>query len=217
MPLFALCFRRALRTGSIGAAIGVRGVRGDRGVYRLLPRRVPRAVLPSRTRLRRGMPFASAREPRPQSQALFTARLIIMALMALDACSHRGDSISGGDVVRGAGRWRFRPRSVAEPAAVSVDACRRMAADEWRVEIQFRRPGGRGVLARRAGADDRRGGFRRVVPAADRAGVQAGRRRAGMSARHISGEARRAASTCSRRLLGNPFHPLFGGCVSRNV
>ena len=50
--------------GSVGAAIGVRGVRGDRGVHRVLLRRVPGAVCRSRTRSRRGMPFACSREPR---------------------------------------------------------------------------------------------------------------------------------------------------------
>ena len=212
LPLFALCFRRALRTGSIGAAIAC-GVCVAIAAYAAYYHVVYLAVFALAYTLATLDPIRISREPRPQSQRLFTARLIIIALMAADACLIAVISISGGEVfeVLGVG---ISATSLHNPLLFLW----MLAAAWWltrvRVRIQFRRPGGEAFW---------KGSQALMIAAASFAvlclPLIAQAFRLAASGRYVSQtyfwrSAPRGVDLLAPA-LGNPFHPLLGGFVSR--
>jgi hypothetical protein len=83
IPLFALCLRRSLRTGSIASAAGC-GLCVAVAAYAAYYHVVYLALFAATYTIASWRALRVHHEPRAQSQSLFTARLILMALMALD-------------------------------------------------------------------------------------------------------------------------------------
>ena len=183
IPLFALCLRRSLRTGSIAAARRLRSVR-RRGRVRL------------------------HREPRANTQPLFTARLVIMALMALDLFLIVVITVEATSSIAASRSLRKRPQS-----AVFVAARIRVAADEMAVGFAFNAPP----------ESFWRGAQALMITVATFALVSlpliAQAFRLALSGRYVSQtyfwrSAPRGVDALAP-LAGNPFHPLYGAARER--
>jgi hypothetical protein len=160
IPLFALCLRRSLRTGSIGAAVGT-GLCVAVAAYAAYYHVVYVALFAVTYTLASWRALQVRREPRANKQSLFTVRLVLMALMALDLFLIVVIVMFGGDVINVAG-ISISARSVHNPLLFL-----------WLLAIVWLRRAAavRRVLARCAGADDYRRHVRARQPAAHRAGV----------------------------------------------
>ena len=98
IPLFALCLRRAMRTAAIASAIGC-GLCVAVAAYAAYYHVVYLAVFAVTYTLASWHVLVIRLEPRPQSQSLFTARLVLIGLMALDVCVIAAILLSGGDTI----------------------------------------------------------------------------------------------------------------------
>src|SRR4030095_8134205 len=83
--------------------------------------------------------FGVLREPRPQKQSLFSMRLVLIGLMAADACLMIFIAISGGGVI-GSGGVEISARSVQNPLLVFWLLAVAWLFTEWRIAIRFERP-----------------------------------------------------------------------------
>ena len=113
IPLFALCLRRAMRTAAIAPAIGC-GLCVAVAAYAAYYHVVYLAVFAVAYTLASWHVCRIRSEPRPQTQSLFTARLVLIALIALDVCLIGAILISGGDTIH-IGEVAISARTIQNP------------------------------------------------------------------------------------------------------
>ena len=213
IPLFALFLRRALQSGRPDRCPWVR-----RHASQL--RRTPRTTtwsisryLGSRTRSQRGMPSLTSVEPRQQKPALFTIRLIIVGLLALDAVLIFVIAMGGGtsfDV----GGLQISARSVRNPLLVMWLLAVAWMLTKWRVIVRFRRPEAeafwRGMQALMITAATFLVLCLPLIAQAFEL-VLSGRY---VTQAYFWRSAPRGVDALAP-LMGNPFHPLYGDAVTR--
>ena len=211
IPLFALCLRRSLRTGSIAAAVGC-GLCVAVASYAAYYHVVYLALFAVTYTLASWHVVRLHREPRANSQPLFTARLVIMALMALDLFLIVVITLSGGDVIYLAD-IAISARSVHNPLVFLWLLAFAWLLTKWRVGLRFQRP---------ASDSFWRGAQALMITAATFALVSlpliAQAFRLVLSGRYVSQtyfwrSAPRGVDALAP-LAGNPFHPLYGRHVS---
>ena len=138
IPLFALSLRRSLRTGSIVAAVAC-GLCVAVAAYAAYYHVVYLAVFAVTYTLASWDVCRSRIEPRPQRQSLFTARLVLMAVMALDAFLIIFIAMFGGDVITVAG-IEISVRSLQNPLLVFWLLSGAWLLTKWRIASRFERP-----------------------------------------------------------------------------
>jgi hypothetical protein len=211
IPLFALCLRRSLRTGSIAAAVGC-GLCVAVAAYAAYYHVVYLALFAVTYTVASWHAIRLHREPRANTQRLFTARLVIMALMALDLFLIIVIILSGGDVIYLAD-IAISVRSVHNPLFFLWLLAFAWLLTKWRVGLRFQRP---------ASDSFWRGAQALMITAATFALVTlpliAQAFRLALSGRYVSQtyfwrSAPRGIDVLAP-LAGNPFHPLYGRAVS---
>ena len=211
IPLFALCLRRSLRTGSIAAAVGC-GLCVAVAAYAAYYHVVYLALFAVTYTLASWHVVRLHREPRANTQPLFTARLVIMALMALDLFLIVVITLSGGDVIYLAD-IAISARSVHNPLVFLWLLAFAWLLTKWRVGLRFQRP---------ASDSFWRGAQALMITVATFALVSlpliAQAFRLALSGRYVSQtyfwrSAPRGVDALAP-LAGNPFHPLYGRHVS---
>jgi hypothetical protein len=211
IPLFALSLRRSLRTGSIAAAVGA-GLCVAVAAYAAYYHVVYLAIFAATYTLASWRVVRLRREPRPNTQALFTVRLALMALMALDLFLIVVILMFGGDVITLAG-VTISARSIHNPLLILWLLAIAWLLTKWRVAPRVQRPPSepfwRGAQA-----------LMIVVATFALVGlpliVQAFR--LAFSGRYVSQtyfwrSAPRGVDALAP-LVGNPFHPVYGGAVT---
>jgi hypothetical protein len=113
LPLFALCLRRSFGT-AVCSGDRLRPLRGGQRLRRVLPRRVSRCLRCGiYVGIVEAVPRASASLAH-RKQSLFSVRLVLIGLMAVDAFLIIFIAISGGGVIR-LGGVAISARSVQNP------------------------------------------------------------------------------------------------------
>ena len=138
IPLFALCLRRSLRTGGISAAVGC-GLCVAVAAYAAYYHVVYLAVFAVTYTLASWHVVRLHREPRAHTQALFTARLVIIGLMALDIFLIAVIAISGGDVIHIAD-IAISVRTIQNPLLFLWLLAFAWLLTKWRIALRFERP-----------------------------------------------------------------------------
>ena len=211
IPLFALCLRRALRSGGIGAAIGC-GLCVAVAAYAAYYHVVYLALFAATYTLASWRVVHVGREPRAQTQALFTVRLIIMALAALDVFLIVMIVLYGGDVITIAG-VAISARTIQNPLLVFWLLAAAWLLTKWRLRFGVERPRADTFW---------RGAQALMITVATFVLVSlpliAQAFRLILSGRYVSQtyfwrSAPRGVDALAP-LAGNPFHPLYGGPVS---
>ena len=211
IPLFALCLRRSLRTGGIAAAIGA-GLCVAVAAYAAYYHVVYLAIFAATYTLASWRIVRMHREPRPNTQALFTVRLILVGLMALDAIAIVAIALSGGDVIT-VGGMSISARSVHNPLLFLWLLAIAWLLTKWRVGLRVERPPSEAFW---------RGAQALMIAAATFALVSlpliAQAFRLALSGRYVSQTYFWRSSPrgidALAPLVGNPFHPLYGPAVS---
>ena len=138
IPLFALFLRRSLRTGRVGPAIGCGVCLAVAAYCGVLPRGLSRVA-------DRGVLAASwhigraSIETRPQRQALFTVRLILVGLAALDAFLIFLIATTGGGTFS-VGGAAISARGVQNPLLVLWLLLLAWVLTKWRLRFRFEPP-----------------------------------------------------------------------------
>jgi len=212
LPLFALLLRRAQNDGRIPAAVGC-GVCAAIAAYSAYYHVVYLALFALTYTIAGWQAVRTSCEPRQQRQALFTARLVIIALLALDVFLIIVIAMSGGTSFAVAG-MQVSARGLHNPMLVLwLLACGWMLT-KWRVSVRVQRPPAdafwRGMQALTVAA---------AVFAVACLPLIAHAFRLAASGRYVSQvyfwrSAPRGVDTLAP-LMGNPFHPIYGGAVSR--
>jgi len=211
LPLFALSLRRSLRNGSIKAAVSC-GLCVAVSAYAAYYHVVYLAVFAVAYTLASWHVFRVFGEPRPQKQSLFSVRLVLIGLMAADAFLIIFIAISGGGVIR-LGGVEISARSVQNPLLVFWLLAFAWMLTKWRIVIRFERPSAEVFW---------RGAQTLMITVATFALVClpliAQAFRLALSGRYVSQtyfwrSAPRGVDALAP-LVGNPFHPLYGGTVS---
>ena len=211
IPLFALCLRRSLRTGSILPAVGC-GLSVAVAAYAAYYHVVYLAVFAVIYTLASWDVWRLRGEPRPQRQSLFTTRLVLMALMALDAFLIIFIVMFGGDVITLAG-IEISVRSVQNPLLVFWVLSCAWLLTKWRIVSRFERPSPDAFW---------RGAQALMITVATFALLSlpliAQAFRLAFSGRYVSQtyfwrSAPRGVDMVAP-LVGNPFHPVYGSGVS---
>ncbi len=211
IPLFALCLRRSLRTGSIGAAVGA-GVCVAIAAYAAYYHVVYLAIFGVTYTLASWHCVRLHREPRAHTQALFTVRLVLMALMALDLFLIVVILTFGGDVITLNG-VEISARSVHNPLLFLWLLAIAWLLTKWRVGLRFERSSSDAFW---------RGAQALMITVATFALVSlpliVQAFRLALSGRYVSQtyfwrSAPRGIDALAP-LAGNPFHPLYGRGVS---
>ena len=139
LPLFAVFLRRAMRSGGIGPAIGAGGcvaVAAYAAYYHVVY-----LVLFAATYILASWNVLSVtRGPRPQRQALFTARLVIVGLIALVIVLIVAIAISGGTVIALGGR-EISITGTRNPLLVLWLLALAWCLTRVKLTVQVRRPG----------------------------------------------------------------------------
>ena len=211
IPLFALCLRRSLRTGGILAAIAC-GFCVAVAAYAAYYHVVYLAVFAVTYTVSSWDVCHVRREPRAHRQSLFTARLVLMALLALDACLIIYIAMFGGDVITLAG-IEISVRTLQNPLLVFWVLSCAWILTKWRLVIGLERPS-RDAFWRGAQA--------LMITVAAFALMSlpliAQAFRLAFSGRYVSQtyfwrSAPRGVDVVAP-LIGNPFHPVYGSSVS---
>ena len=211
IPLFALNLRRSLRTGSIPAAISC-GLCVAVGAYAAYYHVVYLAVFAVTYTVASWDAVHFRFAPREQKQFLFTARLILVALMALDLFVIVLIALTGGGVINLSG-IEISARGVQNPLLVFWLLAIAWLLTKKRVAIRLTRP-----------APDRfwRGTQALMIAVATFALASlpliAQAFRITIAGRYVSQtyfwrSAPRGIDALAP-VAGNPFHPLYGGAVS---
>ena len=212
IPLFALSLRRTLRTGSIRAALGC-GMCVAIAAYAAYYHVVYLIVFAVTYIVASWRVLRVNREPREQKQSLFTARLAIMGLMALDAFLIIVIAMSGGDVIQ-LGDAQISARTVQNPLLFLWLLLCAWLLTKWRIVMRFQRP---------SPEEFWRGTQAMMIAIATFAIVclplVAHAFRLALSGRYVSQtyfwrSAPRGIDMLAP-LAGNPFHPIYGSAVSR--
>lgn len=138
IPLFALCLRRSLRSGSVTAAIGC-GLCVAVAAYAAYYHVVYLALFAITYTLASWHAVRMHREARPQRQSLFTVRLILVALMALDAALIVAIVLSGGDVIT-IGGVAISARTIQNPLLFLWLLGFAWLLTKWRIVCRLQRP-----------------------------------------------------------------------------
>ncbi|MEO5741732.1 MAG: hypothetical protein ABIS29_14175 [Vicinamibacterales bacterium] len=211
LPLFALCLRRSLRKGTVLAAVGC-GVCVAVAAYAAYYLVVYLAVFAVTYTLASWHAVALHCEPRANTQTLFTARLVIMALMALDVFLIIVIAMSGGDVITVAGA-EISVRSVQNPLLFSWLLGFAWLLTKWRIVVRIQRPASESFW---------RGAQALMITFATFALLSlpliAQAFRLALSGRYVTQtyfwrSAPRGIDAIAP-IVGNPFHPLYGRAVS---
>jgi hypothetical protein len=211
IPLFALCLRRSLSTGGIAAAIGC-GTCVAVAAYAAYYHVVYLALFAATYTLASWQVVRLQRERRAHTQSLFTARLVIVGLMALDVFLITVIAMSGGDVIHIAG-VAISVRTIQNPLLFLWLLAFAWVLTKWRIALRFERPSPdtfwRGVQAMMI-----------TVATFVLLGLPliAQAFRLALSGRYVSQtyfwrSAPRGIDALAP-LAGNPFHPLYGRAVS---
>ncbi len=211
IPLFALSLRRSLRTGSVAAAMGA-GLCVAIAAYAAYYHVVYLAVFAVTYTLASWGIVHVHRERRENRQSLFTVRLLLTALIALDVFLIVVILLFGGDVIR-LGTVTISARIVHNPLLFLWLLAIAWLLTKWRVVLRFQRP---------PSASFWRGMQALMITVATFALislpliVQAFR--LALSGRYVSQtyfwrSAPRGVDTLAP-LAGNPFHPLYGRVVT---
>ena len=212
LPLFALLLRRALNDGRILAAVGC-GVCAAIAAYSAYYHVVYLALFALTYTIAGWHAVRTSCEPRPQRQALFTARLVIIGLLALDAFLIVVIAMSGGTSFAVAG-IPISARGLHNPLLVVWLLAGGWMLTKWRVSVRVQRPPAdafwRGMQALTIAA---------AVFAVVCLPLIAHAFRLAASGRYVSQvyfwrSAPRGVDTLAP-VMGNPFHPIYGGAVSR--
>jgi hypothetical protein len=211
IPLFALCLRRSLRTGGIGAAVGA-GLCVAIAAYAAYYHVVYLALFAITYTLASWRVLHVHREPRGNTQSLFTARLVLTALMALDLFLIVVILMFGGDVIN-VGGISISARSVHNPLLfLWLLACAWLLT-KWRIRVRVHRPPSEAFW---------RGAQALMITVATFALVSlpliVQAFRLALSGRYVSQTYFWRSSPrgidALAPLAGNPFHPLYGRTVS---
>ncbi|HUP38718.1 MAG TPA: hypothetical protein VM115_01250 [Vicinamibacterales bacterium] len=211
IPLFALALRRSLRTGSVTAAIGA-GLCVAIAAYAAYYHVVYLAVFAATYTLASWRVVPLHRGPRANTQTMFTVRLLLTALIALDAFLIVVILMFGGDVMT-LGSVTISARSVHNPLLFLWLLAIAWLLTKWRVAPRFERPPSEPFW---------RGTQALMITVATFALislpliVQAFR--LALSGRYVSQtyfwrSAPRGVDALTP-LAGNPFHPLYGRVVT---
>jgi hypothetical protein len=138
IPLFALCLRRSLRSGGVGAAIGC-GLCVSVAAYAAYYHVVYLALLAITYTLASWHVLHVYREARAQTQSLFTARLILVGLIALDLFAIVAILLSGGSVVAVFG-VSISARTVHNPLLLLWILGFIWFFTKWRIRVRFNSP-----------------------------------------------------------------------------
>jgi hypothetical protein len=210
IPLFALCLRRSLRTASIAAAVGC-GLCVAVAAYAAYYHVVYLAIFACAYTLASWQVLRVRREPRAQTQTLFTTRLAIIALLVLDVFLIGVIAVSGGDVVT-LGGVEISVRGLQNPLLFLWLLLFGWLLTKWRIVVRVQRP---------AAEPFWRGAQALMITVATFVVlclplvVQAFR--LVLSGRYVSQtyfwrSAPRGIDALAP-LAGNPFHPFYGGAV----
>ena len=211
IPLFALYLRRSLRSGRLMPAIGC-GLCVAAAAYAAYYHVVYLAIFALTYTLASWHVLHAHREPRPQKQSLFTARLVIVGLMALDVFLIVVIVISGGNVIH-LFDVDISARTVRNPLLLLWLLAAGWLLTRWRVRVRFQRPSQESFW---------RGAQALMITTAVFAllclPLVAQAFRLALSGRYVSQtyfwrSAPRGIDALAP-LAGNPFHPLYGGAVS---
>lgn len=211
IPLFALCLRRSLRTGSIGAAAGA-GMCVAIAAYAAYYHVVYLALFAITYVLASWRVLHVRREPRASTQSRFTLRLVLMALMALDLFLIVVIAMYGGDVMMING-VEISARSVHNPLLFLWLLAFAWLMTKWRIAVRFQRPPSDAFW---------RGAQALMITAATFALVSlpliVQAFRLALSGRYVSQtyfwrSAPRGIDALAP-FVGNPFHPVYGRAVS---
>ena len=211
IPLFALLLRRSLRSGGIAPAIGA-GFCVAIAAYTAYYHVVYLAVFGATYVIAAFRLFRMSIESRRQRPWLFTARLILVGLIALDAFWIAMIAATGGTTFA-IGGIEISSRDVHNPLLVLWLFVGAWLLTKWRVVIRFGRPAGEAFW---------RGAQTLTIVVATFAVaclpiiVQAFRLAA--SGRYVTQtyfwrSAPRGVDTLAP-FIGNPFHPLYGDAVT---
>jgi hypothetical protein len=211
IPLFALCLRRSLRTGSIGAAVGA-GACVAVAAYAAYYHVVYLALFAVTYTLASWRVLHVHREPRANTQSLFTVRLVLMALMALDVFLIVVILMFGGDVIN-VGGISISARSVHNPLLFLWLLAIAWLLTKWRIGVRFGRPPSDAFW---------RGAQALMITVATFALVSlpliVQAFRLALSGRYVSQTYFWRSSPrgidALAPLVGNPFHPFYGRAVS---
>ena len=211
IPLFALAFRRSLSTGSVTAAIGA-GLCVAIAAYAAYYHVVYLAVFAATYTLASWRVVHLHRGPRANTQALFTVRLLLTALIALDVFVIVVILMFGGDVIT-LGSITISARSVHNPLLFLWLLAIAWLLTKWRVAPRFERPPAEPFW---------RGAQALMIVVATFALVSlpliVQAFRLALSGRYVSQtyfwrSAPRGVDALTP-LAGNPFHPLYGRVVT---
>jgi hypothetical protein len=211
IPLFALCLRRSLRTGSIGAAVGA-GLCVAIAAYAAYYHVVYLALFAVTYTFASWRALQVRREARANTQSLFTVRLVLTALMALDLFLIVVILMFGGDVINVAG-ISISARSVHNPLLFLWLLTIAWLLTKWRIAMRVQRPASEELWR---GAQALTITVATFVLLSLPLIVQAFR--LALSGRYVSQtyfwrSAPRGIDALAP-LAGNPFHPLYGRAVS---
>jgi hypothetical protein len=211
IPLFAVCLRRSLRTGSIVAAIGC-GTCVAIAAYAAYYHVVYLAVFAVTYTLASWHAVGLHREPRMPRQMFFTARLLITALMAIDVFVIAVIVIWGGDVIYIADH-AISARTINNPLLLLWLLAFAWLLTKWRIVFRFQRPASEPFWS---------GAQAMAITVATFALLSlpliAQAFRLALSGRYVSQtyfwrSAPRGVDALAP-FAGNPFHPLYGRAVS---
>jgi hypothetical protein len=212
LPLFALFLRRALRGGGVAASFGC-GACVAVAAYSAYYHVVYLALLAAVYTLSAWHAVRVSREPRQQSQRLFTVRLLLIGLISLDAFLILTIAITGGGVFRLAG-IDMSMRTVQNPLLIMWLLLAGWLLTKSRVGLHVKRPGGepfwRGTQALLITTATFLVLCLPLIAQAFRL-VSSGRY---VSQVYFWRSAPRGVDALAP-LMGNPFHPLYGTAVSR--
>jgi hypothetical protein len=211
IPLFALFLRRSLRTGRAAPAIGC-GVCLALAAYTAYYHVVYLALLTGAYVAASWRVARASVEDRPPSRGLFTARLIFVGLAALDVFLIVLIATTGGGTFH-VGGAEISAQGVQNPLLILWLLCFAWVLTKWRVRLRLQFPGTETFW---------RGAQTVMITVATFAVVclplivQAFR--LAVSGRYVSQtyfwrSAPRGIDVLAP-VLGNPFHPLFGGFAS---
>ncbi len=138
IPLFALFLRRSLQSGRLTDALGC-GITVAVAAYTAYYHVVYLAVFGIVYTIAAWHAVLTAVEPRKQRPALFTIRLIIIGVLALDAVLVFVIAISGGTSFE-VGDLEISARSVRNPLLAMWLLAIAWILTKWRIVVGFRRP-----------------------------------------------------------------------------
>ncbi|RPI51929.1 MAG: hypothetical protein EHM55_17745 [Acidobacteria bacterium] len=211
IPLFALCLRRSLQTGKVAPAIGC-GLCVAIAAYAAYYHVVYLALFATAYAFASWHVVHGSIEARPQRQSLFTLRLVLVGLITLVAALVVVIAATGGTTVYIADT-AVSVKGVQNPLLALWLLVFAWLLTRWRVVVRFQRPSGdvfwRAAQALMITVATFAVACLPLIMQAFRLAVQ-GRY---VSQTYFWRSAPRGVDALAP-LMGNPFHPLYGGTAS---